>query len=53
MSTCDRIVVLNFGSVIASGTPDEIRRHHEVRAAYLGDEQPIEPDPAASVGTPS
>lgn len=36
MSTCDRIVVLNFGSVIASGTPDEIRSHAEVRAAYLG-----------------
>ncbi len=36
MSTCDRIVVIDFGSVIASGTPDEIRRSDAVRDAYLG-----------------
>ncbi len=37
MSTCDRIVVLNFGKVVATGTPDEIQASPEVTAAYLGD----------------
>ena len=36
MSTCDRIVVIDFGSVIATGTPDEIRQSDAVRDAYLG-----------------
>jgi len=36
MSLCDRIVVLNFGQVIADGTPGVIRSNAEVTAAYLG-----------------
>ncbi len=32
----DRIVVLNRGSVIAEGAPDEVRANAEVRQAYLG-----------------
>ncbi len=37
MATCDRIVVLNFGEVVAAGTPEEIQASREVTEAYLGD----------------
>ena len=36
MNICDRIVVLEFGKVIASGSPDEVRRDRRVVEAYLG-----------------
>lgn len=36
MSLCERIAVLDFGELIAQGTPDQVRRDKRVIAAYLG-----------------
>lgn len=36
MRLSDVITVLNFGSVLTEGTPEQVRRHPEVMAAYLG-----------------
>jgi len=37
MGVADRITVLDFGRVVAEGTPAEIRNHPEVIRAYLGE----------------
>jgi len=37
MEVCDRINVLNYGQVLAVGSPTEIQAHPAVREAYLGD----------------
>ena len=39
MGICDRITVLNFGQVLATGLPEEIRNNEEVIAAYLGSDK--------------
>jgi branched-chain amino acid transport system ATP-binding protein len=36
MDISDRVVVLHHGSLLADGTPDEIRRDAAVIEAYLG-----------------
>src|SRR6266536_577955 len=50
MSVCDAIVVLDFGRVIATGTPDQVRSDEAVTAAYLGVEAVADPDGAGGAG---
>jgi ABC-type branched-subunit amino acid transport system ATPase component len=38
MRISDHVLVLNYGEVIATGTPVEVQRNPAVVAAYLGEE---------------
>ena len=38
-SLADRITVMVYGKIIATGSPKEIRANQKVKAAYLGDEE--------------
>ncbi|MGD9863772.1 MAG: ABC transporter ATP-binding protein, partial [Pseudodonghicola sp.] len=35
METADRVTVLNFGEILAEGTPQEIHANADVQSAYL------------------
>ena len=37
MNICERIYVLNYGTLLAKGSPEEIKNNKEVIKAYLGD----------------
>ena len=37
MGVCEKITVLNFGQVLMTGTPEEVKNNPEVIKAYLGD----------------
>jgi branched-chain amino acid transport system ATP-binding protein len=45
-STCHRLVVLDYGCVIACGAPDAVMSDAKVIAAYLG----VDPVDSAEVG---
>jgi len=49
LGICDRVVVLEFGRVIATGAPDTVRKDPAVMAAYLGGAA----ESAAAVADPS
>jgi ABC-type transporter Mla maintaining outer membrane lipid asymmetry ATPase subunit MlaF len=50
-SVCDKMVVLDFGQVIAAGVPSVVRQDERVLEAYLGREAEDAPLPASAGGS--
>jgi branched-chain amino acid transport system ATP-binding protein len=48
MGVCEDIHVLDHGETIAHGTPDEVKKHPKVLAAYLGEEHEEEEEKPAT-----
>ena len=51
LGICDRIIVLDLGRVIASGTPDEVRGDPAVVGAYLGTPASAQAAPGETTAT--
>lgn len=49
LSIADHVVVLDFGEVIAAGSPREIQNHEAVQRAYFGSAPSSEPVPQATL----
>jgi branched-chain amino acid transport system ATP-binding protein len=41
MDISERILVINFGSMITEGTPEEVQKNPEVLKAYLGEDDGV------------
>jgi ABC-type branched-subunit amino acid transport system ATPase component len=48
MNLCERIVVLNYGQIIAAGKPEAVRADPQVIAAYLGENHSVGADRASA-----
>jgi ABC-type branched-subunit amino acid transport system ATPase component len=48
MSLSSHVIVLDFGVVLAEGTPAEVRSNDRVRAAYLGEDEPAATTPSGT-----
>jgi len=42
MDLADRVLVVDFGSPITTGTPAEVQRNPDVIRAYLGEEHRVQ-----------
>ncbi|MGH7765304.1 MAG: ABC transporter ATP-binding protein [Candidatus Dormibacteraceae bacterium] len=51
MNVCERVHVLDFGRLIASGTPEVVQREQVVTDAYLGDKVTAATDGSALAGS--